>query len=425
MTWLPADALAWLGAQEDEVRWYWAGRREGNCIAAVGIADLCQGNGPDVYADMRRCMGPVLEQAPFGTRYFGGIRFDYQRPQSAEWLPFHSFQFILPRFELLVDDSASTLTCNLVLPRDTEKRTEVLADLSGLAPAAYRYSVASSPILVRRDSPEAGGWEKMVLNALQSIREGSLSKIVLARRVAYSFEDVPDPVSLMRDLEVATPNCFHYFFQVAPGSVFLGATPERLFRREDDTIWSEAVAGTRRRGSNESDDAFLLSDLLGSDKDQREHAFVRDSIHETLAPLCATLDIDACASEMKLAKGRHLLSSLTGRLKDGVTTLDLLSGLHPTPAVGGVPRVAARDAIRKAESFDRGWYAGPIGWIGVNGAEFAVALRCGLLQSDRLSLYSGAGIVEGSEPASEWAEIEHKISDITGVLGLDEERAEF
>lgn len=95
-----------------------------------------------------------------------------------------------------------------------------------------------------------------------------------------------------------------------------------------------------------------------------------------------------------------------------------MRALHPTPAVGGCPTEPALTAIRELEHFDRGWYAGPVGWIGSHGAEFAVALRCGLVRNSALSLYSGAGIVDGSEPEDEWAEIEQKIDDFVKVFGL-------
>jgi len=130
------------------------------------------------------------------------------------------------------------------------------------------------------------------------------------------------------------------------------------------------------------------------------------------------LSVDARATEMMLARGRHLVSRFEGVLRHGVSTWDLLRHLHPTPATGGYPAPAALKAIRRTETFDRGWYAGPVGCVGRDFAEFAVALRCGLVTGSRLHLYSGAGIVSGSEPESEWDEIEHKIVDFVRTLRL-------
>jgi menaquinone-specific isochorismate synthase len=126
---------------------------------------------------------------------------------------------------------------------------------------------------------------------------------------------------------------------------------------------------------------------------------------------------------MKLARSRHLRAGLRATLRPDVSTADLLAALHPTPAVGGTPHRRALALIRKLEPFDRGWYAGPVGWIGPEAADFAVAIRSGLVAEHRLALFSGAGLVEGSEAESEWDEIEQKISDFTGILGLTEKPA--
>ena len=182
---------------------------------------------------------------------------------------------------------------------------------------------------------------------------------------------------------------------------------------------SEAVAGTLPRGDSTESDEALRERLLGSGKDRREHGYVRDGVREALSGLCDELEVEKGVSEMKLASRRHLVSGVRGALREGVTDADLLSALHPTPAVGGYPKELARRFLREAEPFDRGFYAGPVGWIGADAAEFAVGIRSGLVEGRRLALYSGAGIVEGSEAESEWREIEQKISDFAAVLGLD------
>ena len=143
---------------------------------------------------------------------------------------------------------------------------------------------------------------------------------------------------------------------------------------------------------------------------------MEDAIRSTLDALCTSTRMPQHRTEMRLSKGRHLHSRIEGRLREGVSTARLLTALHPTPAVGGVPTGAALDLIRECEDFDRGWYAGPVGWIGADDAEFAVAIRSGLVEDDRLSLYSGAGIVRGSEPEAEWDEIEQKIENFLSLV---------
>jgi menaquinone-specific isochorismate synthase len=183
-------------------------------------------------------------------------------------------------------------------------------------------------------------------------------------------------------------------------------------------VVSEAVAGTRERGETPEADAALREELLTSAKERREHAFVQRAIQRALETLCTSVEAADAPSELALARGRHLHAAIRGALSPDTATVDLLEALHPTPAVGGVPTDAALSAIRQQEPFDRGWYAGPVGWIGPDAADFAVAIRSGLLRPTRLALFSGAGIVDGSAPDREWAEIEQKIGDFAAVLGL-------
>jgi len=162
----------------------------------------------------------------------------------------------------------------------------------------------------------------------------------------------------------------------------------------------------------------LRDELFESPKERREHAFVQEAIRAELEQLCTNVETPDAPGELALARSRHLHAPLTGTLRSGMGTIDLLKGLHPTPAVGGVPKDAALTAIRTQEPFDRGWYAGPVGWVGDGEAEFSVAIRSGLVQNARLALFSGAGIVDGSVPDREWEEIEQKIGDFAAVLDL-------
>ena len=245
-----------------------------------------------------------------------------------------------------------------------------------------------------------------------------MGKVVLARRAVFGFGEDLDGLLLAEELRDAAPDCFRFYVQPVEGAAFLGASPERLFRREGRSVRSEAVAGTRPRGASSAADEELREELLGSEKDHSEHRFVKFGIEESLRPLCVRLDVEDGVSEMKLASRRHLVSRVRGELREGVADAEVLRALHPTPAVGGYPGVAALEGIRELEPFDRGWYAGPIGWVGADASEFAVGIRSGLVRGSTLTLFSGAGIVPGSDPDEEWAEVEQKIGDFTGAFGL-------
>jgi menaquinone-specific isochorismate synthase len=361
-------------------------------------------------------------ELPPASCYFGGARFAPSHAADAEWRDFGVIRFTLPRAELRVSNGGAMLVANLVFPRDARHSERVLAELEALCwPGDSLGDDLPLPI-DRDDAPGRDVWRDGIERALQSFDDTPLEKVVLARRATYTFDDPLDPYVLLKRLEAATPACFHFLVQPAPGVAFLGASPERLFRREGRTLTSEAVAGTRPRGASDAADARLREELQLSEKDQREHGFVREQIRRALAPVADTLDVDAETSDMTLARGRHLYSGIAAMLKSDTQTTELLRALHPTPAVGGTPTADALRMIADVEPFDRGWYAGPVGWIGAEAAEFAVGIRSGLVQNGHassLSLYSGAGIVRGSEAEAEWAEIEHKIGDFARVLALD------
>ena len=164
------------------------------------------------------------------------------------------------------------------------------------------------------------------------------------------------------------------------------------------------------------EDQALSNELTASDKDLREHQYVVDAIHKTLEQFCSLLVVDEKPCVLKLTRCQHLITTFRGRLRKGVKDSDLLENLHPTPAVGGYPTDRALQDIARLELFDRGWYAGPVGWIAKDAAQFVVGIRSGLTEGRRLHLFSGAGIVDGSVPKKEWEEIENKIGDFVALL---------
>jgi menaquinone-specific isochorismate synthase len=419
------DPLRWLRAQDGGEAAYWSARNGDAPVGMVGVADVVESDDhPIDYDGLQRQLAARFDRAEAPLRYYGGVRFDAAHPGARSdggegWDRFRTYRFVLPRFELHSRADGATLVCNLVLPRDAGRDAAILEAVRGLSfPDVEAPGTLPEPF-GRTDVPDRDGWTRMVRWALDAIAERSLDKVVLARRVALELGTPLDPFFVLQHLKEATPACFHFAVRPASGSTFLGASPERLFRRDGDRVVSEAVAGTRERGDTPEADAALRDELMESPKERREHAFVQEAIREKLEGLCTAVDAPDAPSDLALARGRHLHARLTGTLRSGTTPLDLLDALHPTPAVGGVPTDAALAAIRTQEPFDRGWYAGPVGWIGADAAEFAVAIRSGLVQDDRLALFSGAGIVDGSEPAREWDEIEQKIGDFASILGLD------
>lgn len=252
-------------------------------------------------------------------------------------------------------------------------------------------------------------WRTMVQAALAAIDRGQLEKVVLAREVIVDADTPFDLRGIVRRLVSQQPGCFVY---ASDGLV--GASPELLVRRMDDEIESLPVAGT---AIADGDDASLRA-LAASVKDHREHRFVVDAIVETLDECCDELDAGSVPEVAVFGHVAHLATRVSGRLRTPApSALDIARRLHPSPAVGGTPRQAAVEAIRALEGFDRGRYAGPVGWVDARGnGEWAIALRGAQLDGSRARLVAGAGIVTGSEPDAEWAETQAKLEPMLRAL---------
>jgi isochorismate synthase len=252
-----------------------------------------------------------------------------------------------------------------------------------------------------------------VLAALAAIGSGRLDKVVLAREAAVAAEWPFPRAELLRRLE-RRPGGSTFLY--ASGG-FVGASPELLVRRQGRVATSRPMAGTVPQGAGAGAGADGLARLTGSPKEAVEHRLVVDAVAEGLAKVADRVQVGR-PEVVRLATVAHLATEITADLTGPLpTALELAGLLHPTPAVGGSPRDAALAAIAALEPFDRGCYAGPVGWVDRAGdGEWAVALRGATLEGRHARLVAGAGIVPGSDPDAEWAETEHKLRAMLEVL---------
>ena len=406
------DALAWLSAQPAGARGYWSDREQDFQLAGTGRADMMASQS---CVDLEEGLGELRERlrsARGEPRYFGGMRFYEPARRDEEWAPFMGFRFILPRFEVVHRDGVTTLACNM---RTDENAESVFSDIASLplGPEGHR----ALPGWTRRiDQPDRDGWLRSARAITGDIANGLIDKVVLARRVTLEFAEPIDAARVLRHLKEATQSSFHFCFQPDANHAFLGASPERLYRRDGTRLRTEALAGTRPRGATPEEDAALAADLANSGKERHEHAMVVEGIAEMLRGLTQDLVHDPESKVLILRRAQHLITRFRGVLAPEVSDAELLAALHPTPAVGGTPRTAAVERIHREEPFDRGFYAAPMGWIERDAAQFAVAIRSALVAGRSIHLFSGAGIVAGSDAESEWEEVEQKIQDFLAVL---------
>jgi isochorismate synthase len=269
--------------------------------------------------------------------------------------------------------------------------------------------------LVRR--PEPGGYAEAVRAAAARIREGHLRKVVLARQIEVRADRALDPALLAARLRSVDPDAYTFVAPITNGAL-VGASPELLVSRRGAEVRSNPLAGSAPRSGDPEEDRQNGRELERSSKDREEHAIVVEAVAEALGPFCERLAWDPEPVLLPTANVWHLSTRFAGRLRaPAADALALVAALHPTPAVGGSPREAALTTIRGLEPFDRGAYAGPVGWIDAEGdGEWAVALRCAEIVGERATLYAGAGIVGGSDPDAEVEETERKFRAFLDAL---------
>ena len=256
-------------------------------------------------------------------------------------------------------------------------------------------------------------WCDAVRDAVADMRAGDLQKVVLAREILVEADRPFDVVEILRRLRSAYPSA--YLFSV---DGFIGASPELLVSRTGDVVRSHPMAGTTPRTGDPAADARLAAALLASSKDRAEHQITIDTVLDALLPFCSYVDSEPEPSIVALANVQHLASLCEGRLSSPpASVLALVDALHPTPAVCGFPRDAALAAIDRLEGFDRGRYAGTVGWVdGRGNGRFAVSIRCAEVDGTVARLFAGNGIVADSDPATELAETRAKLNALLSAI---------
>lgn len=264
-------------------------------------------------------------------------------------------------------------------------------------------------------SPSFDVWEKNVQKALDLIQKKFIQKVVLGRLCIMEFAEKVDPFAITAALKEKTPGAFVFCFQSKTGS-FLGASPERLFCRNEDELLSEAVAGTRPRGIDPTQDKALQAELLQNPKELHEFSLVRNYLKDVLSPLCTVPLNFTPTSIHQTPNVQHLYSQCVGRLKPSVDDEQILSILHPTPSLCGLSKAKAYALIRELEPFDRGLFGGVVGWQTPKYSEGVVAIRSCEIKDNTVTLFSGTGIVEGSHPKEEWEELDQKLKLYDRIL---------
>ncbi|MCS0496769.1 isochorismate synthase [Ancylobacter sp. MQZ15Z-1] len=277
--------------------------------------------------------------------------------------------------------------------------------------------------------PSLAAYRAAVAEALRRLERGDegLRKVVLSRSLRLACDRPIETSHVLRALAedpLVTAYCVPLPEREAGHArALVGATPELLVSRQGTQVLSRPLAGSARRSPDAGEDRAAAEALSASDKDRREHREVVTAILDQLAPYCAELGTPDGTSLTSTATMWHLGTRIVGRLRDpSVSSVELATRLHPTPAVCGTPREAAAKLIAELEGYDRGFYAGAVGWCDEAGdGAWHVAIRCAEIEGGQARLYAGAGIVPGSDPVAEGEETSAKFAALLRALGVGEE----
>lgn len=426
----------------------WLQPATGRSIVGIGRAWAVQTDGPDRFSRSAAAWRDVLADSlrsgeravkpKAGPVLLGGLGFTGETPLPGDaWEPFGAASLVLPTFGVTQNGPATHLTVAIgpaaaldgrqgtfgrrwadLVGRARQQRDAMIGiGSSDLGMGSSDLGIGSASLVSTGGTPDRAAWDRIVGMYAGAVGRGRLDKVVLARREGFIAATDIDVTTALRHLAASAPECTIFAF-ARGGTTFLGASPERLVRTTGRSFETVAIAGSAARGRDADEDAELAAWLLANEKEREEHSVVVDTLRANLEPVVETLQVPDAPAILRLRHVQHLVTPISGRLLDEAGLLALAERLHPTPAVGGSPRDMAIDLIAEHEGFDRGWYAGPIGWLGADGdGELMVALRCGLVAGAEAVLFAGCGIVADSDPDREWQESRLKLRTMAAALG--------
>ncbi|NTU57435.1 MAG: isochorismate synthase [Chlorobiaceae bacterium] len=413
------DGPTWLSRQDLFPRLFWMNREKSEWIAGIGEADRIEiaEVGPNDQSFI--LLEKAMQEKNSHAHYVGGFCFNNLQKQNELWTGFSPTLFILPLISIECRNGQTSITCSVWL-KPGQNRTEALEkllDALASATSGSNPAVEDIPEVTKVSySPDREHWISNCEQVLSKFEEGGMDKVMLARQTELEFSGAVPAIRFLLNYPFPENPTYRFYFEPVEGHAFVSFTPERLYRRDGEMLLTEALAGTVTKETVNADDHAASELLLNSEKDVREHRFVKDTIYSELQPVCSDIDMDEKVDVLQLNRLAHLYTRCIAKLRpEFCNDSTVLRQLHPTPAVGGVPREASMELILSIEPFCRGWYAAPVGWLSREAAEFAVGIRSALINEDRVYLYSGAGLVKGSDPHSEWEEVEQKIGDILAI----------
>ena len=424
----PVDLLRAIRRSGAAPLFYWERPDHGLTIAAAGAVAEFRASGAGRFRDVSERARELLSSLNPGRNgnpgggplMVGGFGFSDHACKAHEWREFPPAWIFLPKLLWVRRGARCTLT--VAWAKDDRDSVDRILARALEAPRSCHRSANPPPLLeLRRFNDNAAGAPTIGASASNASARKSFAATSKRSCCRGALRSKPLRRSILRVSSIqraaTRPSCVNFF--VSPRiTSFVGSTPERLVKLDGETVTSSALAGSVPRGDNDEEDRALGDSLLSSAKNLEEHQYVVNALAAALEPVASPLNVPARPRLMLLPEAQHLFTRVEGRLREPRSVIELAGLLHPTPAVCGVPREAARAIIEREEP-ERGWYTGAVGWIDAKGdGEFAVALRAGVIDGRMMYLFGGAGIVAGSDSEAEFAETENKLTALLGSTTL-------
>jgi menaquinone-specific isochorismate synthase len=415
-----------------ELHFYWENPSKQEAIAAYGATKLMTLDSGKRFDRSQQFIQESLRQivqkgdsdlAGSEPRFFCSYTFfNDANPSSSQFSPATVF---LPKYQIVRKHKSSILVVNSIV-REGEKIQDCLQELKQQA-QSIEWSLKNIDLTLENgekisevsneiEDDRGEEFKSSVSSVLKSIDRNEYSKIVIAHAIDIVAQKPFSLIESLHNLRQKHPDCYIFSTGNGNGAYFIGASPERLISIQNHQLVTDALAGSAPRGKGVSEDIKIANQLLKNRKEKREHQAVSDFISDRLKQLGLTPQ-QLPLQILQLSNIQHLWTPIYARLPANLHPLEIVAHLHPTPAVAGVPSQIILDTIRHYERFDRSLYAAPLGWVDDRGnAEFIVGIRSALIDRNRARLYAGAGIVSGSHPDKEFAEIQLKLQTLLKAL---------
>jgi menaquinone-specific isochorismate synthase len=426
----PIDPLAVLAKfiQKNQIHFYWENSRRQEAIAAIGTTHILNINSGDRFLQSKHfiqdCLRKTLltgavdlpDNLPF---LFSSFTF-FDSPQIGD-SPFPCATVFLPRFQVFKNRDTCYLTINIFLKKtfdisDIFEIKHQIKDIYFADPNTFGHKKKIRDRLSINCQNYRAEFTAAVTSALEAIENKKYSKIVLSNALEVFSARPFRLIESLNNLRKNYGDCYVFSTSNGRGNNFIGASPERLISINNRHLVTDALAGSAPRGKTAAEDDFFAKKLLESEKEIREHQAVSEFILQCLGELGIEPERSPLQL-LQLSNIQHLWTPISAQLPENIHPIDIVAQLHPTPAVAGVPREIVLPQIRHYETFDRALYAAPLGWVSSQGnSEFIVGIRSALIKDNKARLYAGAGIVAGSDPNKELAEIELKFQALLRSL---------